>query len=56
MLYRTRTFVCSKIQREHIIANYGNNVEFVDIHPDGKESNRYTLKGQDLKELMLLLK
>jgi len=40
MLYRKRVVVCSEIHREHINTSYGNNVEFVAIHPIGKESNR----------------
>jgi len=40
MLYRTKVVVFSEIHREHINANYGHNVEFLDIHPVGKESNR----------------
>jgi len=39
MLYRTRVVVCPEIHREHTNTSYGNNVEFLAIHPVGKESN-----------------
>jgi hypothetical protein len=45
MLYREIIAVCSEIRTKHINTLCGQNVEFVNVKPDGTYSNRGALDG-----------
>ena len=43
MLYREIIAVCSQIHTKHINTRCGQNVEFVNVNPDGIYSDRWDL-------------
>jgi hypothetical protein len=45
MLYREIIAVCSEIHTKHINTLCGQNVEFVNVKPDGTYSNHWALMG-----------
>ena len=46
MLYREIIAVCSEIHTKHINTLCGQNVELLNVKPDGTYSDHWTLKGQ----------
>jgi hypothetical protein len=45
MLYSEIIAVCSQIHTKHTNTLCGQNVEFVNVKPGGKDSNHWYLKG-----------
>jgi hypothetical protein len=46
MLYRAKVAVCSEIKTKYINAVCGQNVELLNIKPDGLYSSRWALNGK----------
>jgi hypothetical protein len=53
MLYREIIAVCSQIHTKHINTLCGQNVELVNVEPDGKYSDHWALKFQCLRRQIL---
>jgi hypothetical protein len=45
MLCREIIDVCSEIHTKHVITLCGQNVELLNVNPDGKYRNHWALKG-----------
>jgi hypothetical protein len=45
MLYREINAVCSEIHTKHINTLRGQNVELLNVKPDGTYNNHWALKG-----------
>jgi hypothetical protein len=55
MLYREIIAVCSEIRTKHINTVCGQNVEFMNVKPDGTYSNHWDLKGYSVHHMWTII-